>query len=88
MKNLTWNMITSEVYNSTEDRQTINLVETKLTYIPVGDDFVPTPRIMVCLKKFEKKRKRRTQCQSVTDQREVNKRVKLEKREDALQRNS
>ena len=46
------------------------------------------PRIILCENEHEAKREKRRQSQSVTDQREVNKRVKLEKREDALERNS
>ena len=88
MKNLTWNVITSKVYSSKEDRQTINHTETKLTYIPV-ERLRTNPRIIVCENEHEGKREKRRQCQSVTDQAEqVSKRVKLEKREDALQRNS
>ena len=33
---------TSEVYNLKEDRQTLNHTETKLTYIPAGNNFVQT----------------------------------------------
>ena len=44
MKNLTWNAITSKVCSSKEDHQTVNHMETKLTYIPVGIDFVPIHR--------------------------------------------